>query len=170
MEPTVAEQAERRAAARNLDSGTCPTPRSAPSVPPSPPSGSRFSVLATASLDHLGQVASDCGVIFRGERGPRVEQLAAIQAKEVYDGVLAASRAQLERERATSASLTDPVQVAPGSGPEPTIGSNPLDSSDVAPQLGGPRGRPPRPPSGPSTRSRARSVPNRGTPHSDVIQ
>jgi hypothetical protein len=109
-------------------------------------------------------------VIFRGERGPRAEQLAAIQAKEVYDGVLAASRAQLERERATSATLTDPVQLAPGSGLEPSNGSIPLDSSDAAPQVGGPRGRPPRPPSGPSTRSRARSVPSRGTPQSDVIQ
>jgi hypothetical protein len=39
VEPTVAEQAERRAAARNLDSGTCPTSRPAPSVPPSPPLG-----------------------------------------------------------------------------------------------------------------------------------
>nr|XP_051211161.1 uncharacterized protein LOC127328612 [Lolium perenne] len=122
VEPTVAEQAERRAAARNLDSGTRSTPRPPSFAPPPPNSGSRFSVLATASLDHLGQVASDCGVVFRGERGPRAEQLAAIQAKEVYDGVLAASRAQLERERATSATSTDPVQLASGSGLEPSNG------------------------------------------------
>ncbi|KAK1669104.1 hypothetical protein QYE76_057263, partial [Lolium multiflorum] len=96
MEPTVAGQAERRVATRNLDSGTHPTPRPSPSVTP-------------------------------GERGPRSEQLAAIRAKEVYDGVLAASRAQLERERATTATLTDPVQLAPGSGLEP------FDSPDAVP-------------------------------------
>jgi hypothetical protein len=135
VEPTVVEQAEMRAAARNLDSGTRPTSRPPPSVPP--PYGSRFSVLSTASLDHLGEMASDCGVIFRGERGPRVEQLAAIQAKEVYDGVLAASRAQLEHEWATTATPTDPVQLAPGSGPEASNGTNPLEGSAAAPQLGG---------------------------------
>jgi hypothetical protein len=70
----VAAQAERRAAARNLDAGTLqPLPSSTSSACPSPPSGSRFSVLATASIDHLGQVASDCGVVFHGERGTRVE-------------------------------------------------------------------------------------------------
>jgi hypothetical protein len=45
-------------------------------------------------------VASDCSIIFRGERGPRLEQIVAIKAKDTYEGALAASRAQAEREKA----------------------------------------------------------------------
>jgi hypothetical protein len=38
-----------------------------------PPSGSRFSILDTVPVDDLATVASDCSIIFRGERGPRLE-------------------------------------------------------------------------------------------------
>ena len=89
-EPTVAAKAARRADARDHPSGTPPTPSSSPS-------GSRFSVPEEVPLDHLAQVTVDCGIAFRGERGPRLEQIAAIKAKEVYEGALAASRAQAER-------------------------------------------------------------------------
>jgi hypothetical protein len=58
---------------------------------------------------------------------------------------------------------TGPVQRAPGSN----IGSSPSPGREVTPpdvpQSGGIEGRPPKPPSRPWTRSRARSVPNRGT-------
>jgi hypothetical protein len=94
LEPTVSEQASRRAAARNLDPGT------SPSDLPSPPSGSHFSILDSIPMDDLDIVASDCSIVFRGERGPRLEQIAVIKAKEMYEGALAASRAQAERERA----------------------------------------------------------------------
>ena len=91
--PTVPEMAEQLAAIRNLDPGTSSTPSL-------PPSGSRFSILDAVPLGHLDQVAQDSGVVFRGERGPRLEQIAAIKAKGIYEGVLASSRAQVERERA----------------------------------------------------------------------
>ena len=45
-------------------------------------------VLDTVLLDNLAQVAGECDIIFRGERGPRLEQIAAIKAKEVYKGAL----------------------------------------------------------------------------------
>jgi hypothetical protein len=158
LEPTVFEQASRRAAARNLDPGT-------PSSDlPSPPSGSRFSILDSVPVDDLDIVASDCSIIFRGERGPRLEQIAAIKAKDMYEGALAASRAQVERERAGAPESTGPMQEAPGS----SNGVTPLPSSEVGPtgtpQVGGgTRGRPSLAPSQPSTRGRARSVPSRGT-------
>jgi hypothetical protein len=131
LEPTVAEQASQRAAARNLDPGT-PSPDL-----PSPPSGSRFSILDTVPVDDLDIVASDCSIIFCGERGPRLEQIAAIKAKEVYEGALAASRAQAEHERAGAPEPTGPVQEAHGS----SNGVSPLPSSEVGPtgtpQVGG---------------------------------
>jgi hypothetical protein len=103
LEPTVSEQASRRVAARNLDPGT-------PSSDlPSPPSGSRFLILDSIPVDDLDIVASDCSIIFRGERGPCLEQIAAIKAKEVYEGALAASRAQAEREGAGASEPTGPV-------------------------------------------------------------
>jgi hypothetical protein len=61
----MAEQAAQRAAARNLDSGT-----SGALTPPPFPSGSRFLVLDGCPLEHLAQVATHSGVVFRGERGP----------------------------------------------------------------------------------------------------
>jgi hypothetical protein len=158
LEPTVFEQASRQAAARNLDPGT-------PSSDlPSPPSGSRFSILHSVPVDDLDVVASDCIIIFRGERGPRLEQIAALKAKEMYEGALAASRAQAERERAGAPEPTGPVQEAPGS----SNGGAPLPSSEAGPSGtprwgGGTRGRPPLAPSRPSTRGRDRSVPSRGT-------
>jgi hypothetical protein len=162
--PSVPEQAARRAAACNLDPGTAHASVSpSPSVIVSPPTGSRFSVLDSAPLDHLDQVASDCHIIFRGERGPRLEQIATIKAKEIFEGALAASRAQAEHERLAVPEPTGPVQLAPGS----SIGSSPSPGREAAPpgipQSGGIQGRPPKPPSRPWTRSRARSVPNRGT-------
>jgi hypothetical protein len=80
-------------------------------------------------VDDLDIVASDCSIIFRGERGPRLEQIAAIKAKEMYEGALAASRAQAERERAGAPESTGPVQEAPGS----SNGVIPLPSSEVGP-------------------------------------
>jgi hypothetical protein len=65
----------------------------------SPPTGFRFLVLDSVPLGHLDQVAMNCSIIFWGERGPRLEQIAAIKAKEIFEGTLAASRAQAECER-----------------------------------------------------------------------
>ena len=102
--PTVEEQAIQLTATRRGSSGT---PRHTPS---SPSSGSRFSVLAEVPLEHLAQVAEDCGVVFRGERGPRLEQIATIQAKEIYEGALAASRAQAELVRTEPPNVGIPVE------------------------------------------------------------
>jgi hypothetical protein len=80
-------------------------------------------------MDDLDIVASDCNIIFRGEHGPHLEQIAAIKAKEMYEGTLAASHAQAERERAGGPDSTGPVQEAPGS----SNGDTPLPSSEVGP-------------------------------------
>jgi hypothetical protein len=169
--PTVPEQAARRAAARNLDPGNTHVSFSpSPSSAISPPTGSRFSVLGSVPLDHLDQVASDCRIVFRGERGPRLEQIAALKAKEIFEGALAASRAQAEHERLAALEPSGPVQLGPGSsmGPSPSPGRE--ASPTAIPQSGGIQGRPPKPPSRPWTRSRARSVTNRGTSSDDVPQ
>lgn len=57
---------------RNLDSGTSTLP--IPSdIASSPPSGSRFSVLADVPEEQLDVVARDSGVVFHGECGPSLE-------------------------------------------------------------------------------------------------
>ena len=88
----VPEMAAMRAAARDLTPGTTPPPPSGPSVPSY--SGSRFVVLDSVPLAHLGDVASNCDIVFWGEKGPRLEQISAICAKERPDGALAEARAR----------------------------------------------------------------------------
>jgi hypothetical protein len=67
LEPTVAEQAARQAADRNLDPGTSPDSQPLPSsYLPSPPSVSGFLILDTVPMDYFDIVASDCSIIFRG--------------------------------------------------------------------------------------------------------
>ena len=83
----IPERAQLRAAARNLEPGT-------PSAPPSTSSCS-FSALVSVPLGHLAKVASDSAIIFRGEVGPPLAQVAAIRAREVLDGKLAEARAAL---------------------------------------------------------------------------
>ena len=63
-------------------------------------------------MDHLSQVADDCGVVFRGERGPRMDQIAAIKAKEIYEGALAASRAQAKLVRDMAPAAENLMQAA----------------------------------------------------------
>lgn len=65
--PTIPEKAAMRAAARDLSPGNSPVPNG-PSC-----SGSRFAVLGSVPLGHLADVASDCDIVFRGEKGPRLE-------------------------------------------------------------------------------------------------
>ena len=160
--PTVEEQAIQLTAAR----------RSVPGMHSPKPSisnsGSRFSVLEEVPLDHLSQVASDCGVVFRGERGPRMDQIAAIKAKEIYEGALAASRAQAELARETAPAAGDPVQAAldPSSNSESLPAR--VEIPCVTPQTRGNRGRPPKAPSRSSTSGRARSVPRKGTTPTSV--
>lgn len=75
-ELTVPEKAVLRATACCLDPGTS-SPQIAPSF-----SGSWFVVLDSVPLEHFADVASDCGIVFRGERGPRLDQISTIRAKE----------------------------------------------------------------------------------------
>ena len=112
-------------------------------------------------LGHLDQVASDSGVVFRGERGPRLEQIAAIRAKEIYEGALASSRAQAERERVGTPVPEVPEQEAAGPSGEG-------EAPSAIPPVGRKRGRPPKVPSRPSTSGRASSVPPKGTTPKNV--
>jgi hypothetical protein len=89
------------------------------------PLGSKFSVLDESPLEHLSQVASDSGVVFHGERGPQLAQIAVIKAREIYEGTLAVARAQAERERADPSRPARSGQSTPGSreGGSPTLGT-----------------------------------------------
>lgn len=158
-EPSIPEKAERRAASHDALPGTSrsvpPTSNPTPTPPPGP-SGSRFSVLASVALEHLEVVAADCGIVFRGERGPRLEQIEAIKAKEIFEGSLAAARAQEELERVRDPQPAGPVPSAPGSGRAPSPEPNGREDSHTTPPRGGvpvgelPRCRPgPRPLVGP---------------------
>ncbi|KAI5015200.1 hypothetical protein ZWY2020_056590 [Hordeum vulgare] len=83
--PTIPELAARRAATRDLFPGTSP--------PPASLSGSLFSVLTKEMVPHLVVVALDSGIVFRGEKGPPLEQISALCAKERFEGALAEARA-----------------------------------------------------------------------------
>ena len=155
--PTVEEQAIQLTAARRSISGM---PRS---LSTRASSGSRFSVLDEVPVDQLAQVEGDCGVVFRGERGPRLDQIAAIKAKEIYEGALAASRAQAELAREGLPETGPLVQVVPEDTDTPVSTSSGVVDPRASSQAGRPRGRPPKVPSRPSTDSRAQSVPRRGT-------
>jgi hypothetical protein len=163
--PIVAEQAAQRAAVHNLDPGT-----SGPSPPPPSPSGSRFSVLDESPLEHLSQVASDSGVVFRGEQGPQLAQIAAIKAREIYERTLAAARAQAQREQADPSMPAGSAQSTPGSreGGSPLLGAE--EATRATAQTRGARGRPPKATSRPLTSSRARSIPRKGITPTSVIQ
>src|SRR4051812_29800677 len=52
-------------------------------------------MLEEVPLDHLDMVAVDCGIVFRGEKGPRLEQIKAIKAREVYEGQISAAHARM---------------------------------------------------------------------------
>ncbi|KAI5012759.1 hypothetical protein ZWY2020_025025 [Hordeum vulgare] len=82
---TIPELAARRAAARELFPGTSPLPASH--------SGSHFSVLTSDMVPHLADVASDSGIVSRGEKGPPLEQISSLCAKERFEGTLAEARA-----------------------------------------------------------------------------
>ena len=101
--PNTVEKASRRAAIRNLDSG--------PSVSQAPCSDSEdfydasFSALAGVPLGHLAKVAAESAIDFRGEKGPTLEQLASLEAKQILEGHLAAT---LAREAAATAEASTP--------------------------------------------------------------
>nr|XP_020200575.1 helicase SRCAP-like [Aegilops tauschii subsp. strangulata] len=99
--PSISERAEIRAAALNLESGAI-------DIPPPPSSSScSFSALEAVPLGNLAKVAADSSVVFRGEVGPPLKQIAAIQAREILDGKLAETRARLLRTPAPQPSALD---------------------------------------------------------------
>lgn len=90
--PNAVEKALRRAAARNLDAG--PSSSVAHSSVDDVPCDDSFSALAGVPLGHLSNIAPDSAIVFRGEKGPALEQIASLQAREILEGRLAAARAR----------------------------------------------------------------------------
>ncbi|KAE8769104.1 putative anion transporter 2, chloroplastic [Hordeum vulgare] len=74
--PNAMEKALHRAAVHNLDAA-----------------------LAGVPLGHLAKMATDSPIVFRGVKGPALEQIASLEAREILEGRLAAAR-----DRATSTS------------------------------------------------------------------
>ncbi|KAI5016559.1 hypothetical protein ZWY2020_006410 [Hordeum vulgare] len=78
--PTIHDKATLRATACDLSPGNS-------TIPPAPSRfDSRFSILDCESVAHLAEVATDSGIVFRGEKGPIMEQISAICAKEKLEG------------------------------------------------------------------------------------
>ncbi|KAE8818398.1 hypothetical protein D1007_03844 [Hordeum vulgare] len=97
----AARQSTRISQSQNLQDGRVPTiPELAardlfpgtPSLLPPSSSGSRFSVLSSELVPLLAVVAADSGIVFRGEKGPPLEHISAICAKERLEGALAEAR------------------------------------------------------------------------------
>uniref|UniRef100_A0ACD5XGU1 Uncharacterized protein n=1 Tax=Avena sativa TaxID=4498 RepID=A0ACD5XGU1_AVESA len=97
----------------------------------------RAAIRVAARDEISGEVADDCGIVFRGEKGPRVEQLAAIKAREGYAGAIAAARARDARERERAQILA----VAGSSGPGPSKDPPPAPDEREVPLETTPRGR-----------------------------
>ncbi|KAE8781930.1 hypothetical protein D1007_44668 [Hordeum vulgare] len=57
---------------------------------------------------HLAEVATNSGIVFRGKKGPILEQISAICAKEKLEGALAEARACVARGKLSSPEHTDP--------------------------------------------------------------
>jgi hypothetical protein len=93
-----------------------------------------------------------------------------IRVREIYEGTLATARAQAERERVDPSRPAGSGQTTPGprEGGSPTLGAE--EAPRAIPQARGMRGRPPKATSKPSTSSRARSVPRKGTTPRSLIQ
>lgn len=128
-----------------------------------PPSGSRFSVLDDTSLEHLAKVAANSGVVFRGERGPRLEQIAAIRAKDIYEGSLDAARARMAQEREGTSTSPGSGTPAPGARTDGSPLPRPSDVAQGTPIVWGSQGRPPRSGSKPLPAGKSRRVPLKGT-------
>lgn len=75
LAPTMTEKAKWGVAASNLD----------PGMHSSPLNSCSFSALDAVPLGHLAKVAEDSSIIFRGEKGSPMAQIAAIQALEVLN-------------------------------------------------------------------------------------
>ncbi|KAI4971068.1 hypothetical protein ZWY2020_001982 [Hordeum vulgare] len=96
-----------RATPHDLPSGKTPE------IPSSHCCDSRFVILGSVALAHVGDVASDYDIVFQGEKGPRIEKISAICDKERLDEVLAKARAREERQ----ANADRPQAAAEGDGP-----------------------------------------------------
>ncbi|KAE8790794.1 hypothetical protein D1007_34782 [Hordeum vulgare] len=132
----IPELAARRAAARDLFPGTS-------SSLPSSLYGSHFSVLARDMVPRLAEVAADSGIVFRGEKGPPLEEIFALCAKERLEGALAEARAF------TAWAEPSPlVHSEPSHRETRDDGAPPVEGGIVTPLVGlpsvrVPRGRPP---------------------------
>ncbi|KAE8796515.1 hypothetical protein D1007_28503 [Hordeum vulgare] len=108
VSPNAIKKAARRAGLRNLDPGPSLDPYLANSIEDV---SSSFSALVDVLLGQLDEIASDSTIVFRGEKGPAIEQLAPIQAKEILDGCLLAARTRVAM---AAKNLTTPRLLACG--------------------------------------------------------
>lgn len=106
-------------------------------------SGSRFAVLGSVPLAHLADVASDSDIVFRGEKGPRLEKISAICMKEMLDGALAEARARAEHGDLGALATTDPGHREPGVGTWLGSTVSRADTLGCPSQVSAPRERPP---------------------------
>ncbi|KAI4984214.1 hypothetical protein ZWY2020_047912 [Hordeum vulgare] len=88
--PTIPELAAHCAVARDLFPGSSP--------PPASLSGSQLFVLTSEMVPHLAEVALDSGIVFRGEKGPPLEQISASCIKERFKGALTKARVVAARD------------------------------------------------------------------------
>ncbi|KAE8787033.1 dna replication licensing factor mcm2 [Hordeum vulgare] len=100
-------------------------------------------------VPHLAVVALDSGIVFRGEKGPPLEQISALCAKERFEGALAEARAVAARGEPSPSVPTKPGHRETRDGGVPsTVGGTvtprvgpPLHGSpgDVLPPVSTPR-------------------------------
>ena len=107
----ILEQAELRAASRNLELGT-------PSILTTSATCS-FSALESIPLGRLAKVAADSAIVFRGEVAPPLVQIEAIRARENLDARLAEARARLPTSSGAPFGTAPSVQ--------PHAAANPLE-------------------------------------------
>ncbi|KAE8768857.1 hypothetical protein D1007_59621 [Hordeum vulgare] len=99
--------------------------------------------LRAAARDPSLEVATDSGILFRGEKGPILEQISAICAKEKLEGALAEARACAAHGDPSSHEPTDPGHRETRGGATPSMVPVAGTSLSVPSPLRVLRGRPP---------------------------
>ncbi|KAE8786138.1 hypothetical protein D1007_40041 [Hordeum vulgare] len=94
-------------------------------------------------VPHLAVVASDSGIVFRGEKGPPLDHISALCAKERFEGALAEARAFTARAEPSTSVHPVPGHRETRDGGAPPVVGGIVAPRDGLPPVWEPRGRPP---------------------------
>ncbi|KAE8766392.1 hypothetical protein D1007_62384 [Hordeum vulgare] len=99
--------------------------------------------MRAVARDLSPEVATDSGIVFQGEKGPILEQITTVCAKDKLEGALAEARASATHGEPSSHETTDPCHRETRGGAAPLLATVAGTSLLVSSPLRALRGRPP---------------------------